>query len=166
MKNVLGTDGVINLDGKLGSKAEILKTDDPLFYESIEEGIRSTVKILIDNGFITYSSCQGHHSHDYSFRNVVVVLEQYEIDAWRAMIAELNILKKFKQPITYLVVDYRDNKKGLMVILGSVFDIKETEFKQKCFEESIISLKKCYYNKTFNAIMDFSAKCGHINIFN
>ena len=166
MKNILGDDGIINLDGKLGSKSEILSSDDPLFYDAIEEGIKSTVKKLIDNGFETYSSCQGHHDPKYSLRNIVIVLTENEINAWRAMIAELNIQKKFAIPITHLIVQYKNNKKGLMVILGSVFDIEETKYKQKCFEECIPNIKRDYYCKNNSNVVDYTAKFGHINIFN
>lgn len=166
MKNILGADGIINIDGKLGSAAEILQIDDPYFYNAIEDGIKSTVKILIDNGFETYSSCQGHHDFRYSLRNVSLVLKESEIDAWRAMIAELNIMKNFAKPITYAIVEYKKKKKGLMIIFGSVFNMQETEYKQKCFEECIPNMRKDYYCKNNLSVVDYTAKWGHINNFN
>lgn len=166
MKNIIGEDGVINIDGKIGSKAEILKVDDPNFYDAIEDGIKDTVRILIENNFETYSSCQGHNAPSYSLRNVVVVLDESEIDFWRAMIAELNILKAFKDPITYIIVEYKNNKKGFMIIFGSIYQIEETEYKQKCFEECIPKIRGRYYFKRSKYITDYTAKCGHINVFN
>ena len=74
MRNKLGDDGVINIDGKIGSVAESLDISDPEFFDSIETGIKSTVRVLINNGFKTYSSCQGHYDASFSLRNVVVVL--------------------------------------------------------------------------------------------
>lgn len=165
MRNKLGDDGVINIDGKIGSVAEILDISDPEFFDSIETGIKSTVRVLINNGFKTYSSCQGHYDASFSLRNVVVVLESFEVDFWRAMIAEINILNKFQEPITYLLVDYKDGKKGLMIIFGSVFQLDEVEKKQKCFENVIPNLKQYYYGKKNDDIVDFTDRCGHINVF-
>lgn len=165
MKNKLGEDGVINLDGKLGSEAQLLSVDDPDFFNAIELEIRQTVKVIIENGFVTYSSCQGHHSPLYSLRNVVVVLPEQEIDYWRAMIAEINILNQFSDPISYSIVDYRNDKKGLMIIFGSIFQLKETVLKQKCFEEYIPLVKSNFYNKKHEDIVDFTNKFGHINVF-
>ncbi len=165
MKNIRGKEGIINLDGKLGSDSLILDVNEPDFYECIEDGIKSTVKILIDNGFATYSSCQGHDSLEYSCRNVVVILAEKEILPWKAMIADLNILNKFKKPITYAIVDYRENKKGFMILIGSIYNLSETLKKQSCLEKAIPNIKKSYYSKSLTNIIDFSDAHGHINIF-
>lgn len=165
MKNRCGEDGVINLEGKIGSPSLILDIEDPFFFDSIEHGIKSTVEVLIENGFRTYSSCQGHHNPEFSVRNVVVVLEPHEVVFWRAMIAELNIVNEFNSPITYVCVDYKNGLKGLMIMFGSIFQIEEVERKQHCFEEWVPNIRKQYYNKSINNIIDFTDARGHINTF-
>lgn len=165
MKNRFGEDGVINLEGKVGSPSLILDIEDPFFFDSIEHGIKSTIEVLIENGFRTYSSCQGHHNPDFSVRNVVVILEPHEVVFWRAMIAELNIINGFNSPITYVCVDYQNDLKGLMIMFGSIFQIEEVERKQNCFEIAIPTIRKQYYNKCFETVVDFTDVKGHINTF-
>lgn len=50
----------INLSGTPDGYSKILTIKDTNFWENIESGIRPLVKVFVDNGITTYSSCHGH----------------------------------------------------------------------------------------------------------
>lgn len=163
MHNVRGPEGVINLTGRLGDPAELVSIDAPDFYDNIEDGIISTVRLLVDNGFITTTSCQGHFDKRFFMRTVTVRLNKNEIEWWRLFISEMNILGSFREPVTYHILKTdKENEFDLMILFGSVYDIDETIIKQKKFEDNIPTIRSMYYSRK-DPYKDYSSNNKHIN---
>lgn len=142
MKNKKGDFGVINSTGKIGSPAHIIPIDSPDFYENIEKGIKSTVRTILSVGYITYSSCEGHKIEGYDTKTVTVILKNSDINKWKNMISRVNAENEFKNPISYLILDsFKDNLEcHFMILIGSVFDNKETLIKQECLNKAVLDL--------------------------
>lgn len=166
MKNVKSPEGIINVTGTLGDKSFILDPDDEGFFDEIEDGISSTVRCILDAGFRTVSSCEGHQHDLYQIRSVSISLTKSETVYWQYMISDLNIVNCFKYPITYHVLDRPSGDIDFMILIGSIYHMDELQKKQKALEDEIKLIRKKYYSVNERTFKDFSSKCSHINQFN
>lgn len=71
MRNKLHNDGSIKIDNDVNIIVSPYSTN---FYDEIEEGIKEPVRVLLELGYLTISSCQGSHDDDPT-AVVVVVLD-------------------------------------------------------------------------------------------
>jgi hypothetical protein len=72
--NVKGHDGNINNTGKPFDAAEIFPINYEYFWDMIEDNIKPLVKVIINLGFETYSSCEGHyHPNEMDINNIYEV---------------------------------------------------------------------------------------------
>lgn len=167
MKNHKGIDGVINIDGKLGSPAYILPINSKNFLDEIEDGIKETVVVFIKSGYKTVSSCQGHRDAEYCLRNIAFLVENCEISLWKSIVAKINISNNFDKPLTYYILNFDDNRKIFNIIIGSIFNIKDTLKKQKCLNECVENIQNekylfqiCRFDE-----LNFEEKLEHQNIY-
>ena len=58
MRNKLNPDGSINLGNHINAIVSPYDTD---FYNDIEEGVKDSVRTLLDMGYLTIASCDGNH---------------------------------------------------------------------------------------------------------
>lgn len=142
--NIRGDEGFINSLGKFGSPSELIDCREEGFLENIEDGIYTTVKKLVENGYMTVSSCQGHMNYNEN-RTVTIQVENDSIDYFRYLVyminEELNTNK-----LRYLILDmltcfdlyhgYHKEPRKIQFIFGSCTD-PQTEIIQKKFEEFI-----------------------------
>ncbi len=142
MKNKVGQYGVINKTGKIGSSAVLYKTTDPEFWKNIEKGIKSSVKSVINIGYETYSSCQGHRGTLYNKRTLTVILSNEEIDIWIYFLDTLNIFFLTDHPITYLLIPKSDNKTNIMINFGDIENKKCVKINQKYFNKFVTVINK------------------------
>lgn len=80
---------MINLAGRPGSPATLVDCRCPDFWDNIETGVRSTVRCVLDRGWRTVSSCEGHEEAS-PWRCFSVMAEQEQIHAFIQMIARFN----------------------------------------------------------------------------
>ena len=144
IKNVVGKDGIINLTGEIGSPAKMYKVEDSEFWDNIEEGIKSTVKVIIDNGFKTYSSCQGHINTEYNSRSVTVILQNHEVEYWLNFINYLNNKLLINSKIEFLLVPKQNNITNLFIKFGKVENIDYVNNNQQVFNENLKHIKNFY----------------------
>lgn len=142
MSNIRGVDGIINRTGTPGAPSDIVDCRDDFFWDNIEDGIRSTVKAIVDKGFLTVSSCEGHAS-SCPFRCVSIICEEEDIRWFQLAISKINDNLDIKVPIMYALLDKQPafclynndfhNPKIIDISFGH-FDSLETHKKQKAFE--------------------------------
>lgn len=143
MKNKKGIDGIINHTGLPGAPSELIDCREDDFWDNIEEGIKSTVKVVIECGFMTVSSCQGHEASN-PFRCVSIIGEVREVRWIQYVVAIINQTANFAQPIQYSLLE----KNTAMKLYDGMFerpiiiDIsfgdcrrQDTSVKQKAFEK-------------------------------
>ena len=145
MKNIRGKDGIINHTGCPGSPSELVDCRSDTFWDNIEEGIISTVRILVEKGFYTVSSCQGHLT-SCPIRCVSVIGEIEDIRWFQYAVAEINRSLAVSRPIQYFLLEKQkkftlydglfSNPQIIEISFGH-FQHRETETKQKAFEEYI-----------------------------
>jgi hypothetical protein len=71
MYNKRHSDGSIKIDDEVNI---VVSPYFANFYDEIEDGIKETVRTLLELGYLTISSCQGTHG-EYPVANVVVVVD-------------------------------------------------------------------------------------------
>ena len=125
-KNKVGKLGVINSTGKIGSSAFMFDNTDPAFWKNIEKGIKTSVRVVVKNGYKTYSSCQGHNGTEYNKRTLTVILMNDEIANWINYINALNLLFLKTHPITYILIPKQNNITNMMIKFGNVENLKDT----------------------------------------
>ena len=140
--NKRGSHGIINCTGSPGDPAELVDCREKDFLQNIEDGILSTVVVLLNKGLYTVSSCQGH---DVScpYRSVSIVDEISIIRWFQQAVYRINSNESFKKPITYFILPYQteDNLYDGCFQDPCVIDINfgdyrdnETIIKQHAFE--------------------------------
>lgn len=143
--NVKGDLGVINKSGKIGDSAFLINPKEKTFWDNIEQGVKSTVKILLNEGLKPYSSCQGH-DRVYANRYVAVTMEREEVKGLKNFIYNLNQRKKYNRPILYGLVETPSEKfiyknefinPVIVEIIFGLYNNKETLKKQKDFEQHL-----------------------------
>lgn len=142
--NIKGKEGFINKLGTYGASSELIDCRSEGFLENIEDGIYSTVKTLIENGYLTVSSCQGHVNYNKN-RTVTIQVEENMIDYFRYLVYRVNE-DLTVSALRYLILDmipgfdlyqgYYKNPKKIQFIFGSCID-SQTELIQKKFEHYI-----------------------------
>lgn len=142
MKNKRSKDGRINREGTADSSSYIVDPRDSNFLDEIEDGVFDTILALRQNGVITFSSCEGHHSP----RTVSIVIEFDELGVWSNYVDHINA-NFITFPITYIVLpapphglfNFIDELFIEPVIMMIDFGIKEVD-----------SLKLCEGQNAFN----------------
>ena len=83
MKQKKSKYGNINFEGSRYSKSLLINNREPDFLDEIEDGIKPIIKVLVNKGFDTYSSCQGHvYEDDISHMNFDLIDEKENKDKW------------------------------------------------------------------------------------
>lgn len=125
--------GRINLTGECYSFANMLQIGDEDFWSNIEEGIRPLVKIFVDNGIETYSSCHGHFDNDLEdeFPNIIFYSTPYIARKIFSFIESLGI--KFSLD---LLKDIVPNPRLCTYLLT----IYPSEKSRDCYDETIKDL--------------------------
>lgn len=130
--NIRGPSGIINRTGTPGSSATLVDCHADGFWSNIEDGILSTVRILVAHGYYTVSSCEGHPD-SYSARTVSVLGSADTIDGLLDVICKIN-RNSHRKPILY-VRHPRDLKMRLYqeerFVDPSVLDIFFGDFRDK-----------------------------------
>lgn len=158
MDNVRGDDGCINATGVPGGNAKMLKSSlDVDFLSQIEDGIKDTVILLLEYGFSTFSSCQGHsYGSKYCFVSIIDDYEQI-INYKNSFENYLNNnIKYMIKPIILELSKYDDEmdiynrmKKNLTIlkfIFGSSDDIM-LKYKKSIFHAWVRNRNYLKYNK-------------------
>lgn len=70
MLNKIHSDGSIKVNGKINI---IVSPYDDNFFDEIEVGVKDAVKILLDLGYLTISSCDGNHAFNQAAHITVVL---------------------------------------------------------------------------------------------
>jgi len=90
-------------------------------YSSIDKGIKEAVRILNENGFITFESCEGGTGHTYS--EPTVRFWGNEFDCIRALeICEAYNLCVLEVKRVFRKVDQYLKEKGKLLSIGMVWD--------------------------------------------
>lgn len=140
--NKRGSNGIINSTGLPGDSAELVDCREKDFLQNIEDGILSTVIIILRKGFYTLSSCQGH---DVScpYRCVSIVDDMENIRWLQKAVYMINQAESFKSSITYFILPYQSESNlyngcfrdpcVIDIIFGD-YRAGETIMKQQAFE--------------------------------
>lgn len=154
--NKKGSGGFINHTGEYGASSTLVDCRDPLFYQNIEDGIYSTVKALVNHGFFTHSSCQGHTGYN-EIRSVTIQGDDTVINFLQYIIWSINQSHK-EICIKYIILPINEGAnlykgvftdgKRIQIQFGNCND-PQTLNAQKIFEDSIIKNKidRIPYNK-------------------
>lgn len=89
MDNILGNEGYINKSGKFGSSSVLVDCRKEYFLQNIEKGILSTIKTLIDCGYMTVTSCQGHKNYNEN-RTVTIQVEKEQLGFFKKIVFDIN----------------------------------------------------------------------------
>lgn len=100
--NVQSKEGIINTLGQNGSAAELVDCRTSSFENYIEEGIKTTVYALINNGIMTTSSCQGHIGKREN-RSVTIQIEEEYVPFFKKIVWEIN--QETTNEIKYCILD-------------------------------------------------------------
>lgn len=158
--NIKGKLGCINKTGILGDSAELYRCDKEDFFNYIEDGILSTVKISVENGLLPCVSCEGHDGIDRFgkswYDREITYMDTVDIIGKIASIVKyLNKTYKFKTGIHYHIMGadtispYNENdfkSKDIMTITVTFGSIKDPETfeKQKQYDVFIKKNFKTY----------------------
>jgi hypothetical protein len=144
--NQRGPTGIINRTGLAGSSATLVDCRSEDFLDNIEDGIKSTVRVLIDHGYLTISSCEGH-ADSYSERTVSVIASDEDFNRILLAIVLANadtsddeVIRYFVHPLDAKMNLYRDidvKDWEVIDILFGGYDDKKTIIRQECFERQI-----------------------------
>lgn len=156
MKNIKGANGVINKTGTEGAPSHIVDCREKDFYSNIEENIKDTVKCLIEAGFMTFSSCEGHSWSP--IRNVSLVVNDAECKQIQKMI--YHVFKDSMCGVIHYAIrnydvfelynDLYTQPKVISIFFGSIY-CKDTLFKQEIFNNAI---KNKLFNEYNNELWD------------
>lgn len=144
MNNILGNEGFINKTGKFGASSILVDCRNEYFLQNIEEGILSTVKTLIECGYMTVTSCQGHKNYNEN-RTVTIQVEKEQLNFFKKIILDINSEINSKC-CRYVILDINSkfdlyeglfkNPKKIEIIFGKCTN-PETVIAQKKFETLI-----------------------------
>ena len=108
--NKRGSHGIINCTGSPGDPSELVDCRERDFLQNIEEGIKSTVIVILNKGLFTLSSCQGH-AISCPYRCVSIV-DDITIIRWiQQSVYTINQTELYKIPISYYILPYQDECK-------------------------------------------------------
>lgn len=156
--NKIGEEGFINHTGKFGASADLIHIDAENFFDNIEEGIYNTVKVLVENGFFTCSSCQGHVGYNKA-RTVTVQGTKEDINylksvVWRVRQCDKNLKVQYMVlPLMEKGNIYKENLDHcakIMIYFGPC-DLASTLKGQDVFEKYIVegSREKYTYDSKY-----------------
>lgn len=104
--NKRGSHGIINCTGSPGAPSDLVDCRDSDFLRNIEDGIASTVIVLLNKGLFTVSSCQGH-AVSCPYRCVSIV-DNIPVIRWlQQAVYTINQTESFQNPITYFMLPFR-----------------------------------------------------------
>lgn len=102
--NRVGKSGIINKTGTPGSPGLLVDCRSERFYENIEKNILSTVSLLVEQGYFTLSSCEGH-IESCPFRCVSVIAEIEIIHGFQRAIHQTHMLDTAIGRIRYCLLN-------------------------------------------------------------
>lgn len=142
-------EGCINVRGVPGANACMYEsTNSNDFFSQIEVGVKEVVEAFVENGYHTFSSCQGHRMGSlYCF--VSIIDEKDTIEMIKGIIYYINQKYKLLNPILYVQYKYKNEldiynemfkAPFILKILIGRFDDAELERKKKLI---INAFKEC-----------------------
>ena len=172
--NTVGDDGTINEGGKTGFASRIVDCRDNDFWNNIEAGVLNTVRALVDSGYFTISSCQGHLEGNPN-RCVSVIGEKHVIAGFQKAIDTINSINPNITPITYHLLEvqdtcsvYRNEFKSPLIIDIIFGDYREndTALMQNLFEQCVLKGQIiCETHTDVNLKSPYIRQTSHIDVF-
>ena len=112
-----------------GAEAYLLPISHAQFWDSIEKGIKPLVRFFIeDNGFVTFTSCEGHsyENGSFSLRNIGIIMRS-EDELNSAILLISDVTEVFNQEykaieVKFYSYDMVDDKENLHKAIKIIFD--------------------------------------------
>ena len=154
--------------GKNGilSASSYRNPEDKDFWTGIEPGILSTVKVLLDNGYETVSSCEGHPYVPYRERCVTVRVSKERIDDLLNTMVKINESNVFKIPLLFcsLEVPQDTGLRDVQILFGE-YNNPSTFEKQNIFNQYISRAEQFELHFSKEKQRKYQLTEGHVNVW-
>lgn len=135
---------MINNDCKFGSPARMVTCNDENFWDFIEKGIFSLVEAIINLGYKTKNSCQGHYdlSTGLSMYSNIVFSANRESDLKRWTSLMNRFCRKYSYAKEFIIVEnigqfYGEESKYYDIRISFIFEPKERGVLDECLNDFV-----------------------------